>query len=129
MSSSSYDFVIVGGGVAGLVVASRLSEDPTKSVIILEAGNDHREDPRVKTPGFYPVLLGSELDWGFQSEPQVCIVHQEKVRKLIHIKEYSEWKIYQYLPRQGRGWLKCDQCPRIRASIKEAYRRLGDTGE
>lgn len=94
MSLYSYDFVVVGGGVAGLVVASRLSEDPTKNVIILEAGNDHREDPRVKTPGFYPVLLGSELDWGFQSEPQVCMFHQEKMRKLIPIKEYSEWKIY-----------------------------------
>ncbi|KAF3003981.1 hypothetical protein E8E14_007010 [Neopestalotiopsis sp. 37M] len=70
MPQHSYDFIVVGGGVAGLVVASRLSEDSSKSVIVLEAGYDHQDDPRVKTPGFYPVLLGSELDWGFQSVAQ-----------------------------------------------------------
>ncbi|KAI1841193.1 hypothetical protein JX265_013152 [Neoarthrinium moseri] len=70
MAEASYDFVIIGGGVAGLVVATRLSEDPSQRVIVLEAGQDHSSDTRVKTPGFYPVLLGSELDWGFQSEAQ-----------------------------------------------------------
>jgi choline dehydrogenase-like flavoprotein len=74
MPQHSYDFIVVGGGVAGLVVASRLAEDSTKGVIVLEAGYDHQDDPRVKTPGFYPVLLGSELDWGFQSVAQVCTV-------------------------------------------------------
>lgn len=74
MSQHSYDFIVVGGGVAGLVVAGRLSEVSAKSVVILEAGHDHQDDPRVRTPGFYPVLLGSELDWGFLSDAQVCIV-------------------------------------------------------
>ena len=71
MSSSSFDFVIIGGGTAGLVVASRLSENPSYSVLVLEAGQDHSDDPRVKTPAFYATLPKSEMNWGFHSEPQV----------------------------------------------------------
>ncbi|KAJ5263452.1 aryl-alcohol dehydrogenase [Penicillium angulare] len=65
-----YDFVIIGGGTAGLVVASRLSEDPSTSVLVLEAGADLTADPRVNIPIFYAALLESEADWKFQSSPQ-----------------------------------------------------------
>ncbi|OKL60044.1 hypothetical protein UA08_04968 [Talaromyces atroroseus] len=68
--AASYDFVIVGGGTAGLVVASRLSDDPSTSVLVLEAGADLTADPRVKIPIFYASLLGSEADWKFRSTPQ-----------------------------------------------------------
>ncbi|KAJ5100501.1 aryl-alcohol dehydrogenase [Penicillium angulare] len=66
-----YDFVIIGGGTAGLVVASRLSEDPSTSVLVLEAGADLTADPRVNIPIFYAALLGSEADWKFQSSSQL----------------------------------------------------------
>ncbi|KAA8642735.1 GMC family oxidoreductase [Aspergillus tanneri] len=65
-----YDFVVIGGGTAGLVVASRLSEDPTTSVLVLEAGADLTADPRVNIPIFYAALLGSDADWKFHSSPQ-----------------------------------------------------------
>ena len=71
MAAKLYDFVIVGGGTAGLVVASRLSEDPSQRILVLEAGSDLAEDPRVNTPGMFPVMLGSEVDWGFHTVPQV----------------------------------------------------------
>ena len=48
VSGKSFDYVIVGGGTAGLVVAARLSEDPTKSVLVLEAGGAHLGDPVVR---------------------------------------------------------------------------------
>ena len=69
--ATSYDFVIIGDGTAGLVVASRLSEGPSTSVLVLEAGADLTTDPRVHIPIFYAALLGSKADWNFHSTPQI----------------------------------------------------------
>ncbi|KAI1412734.1 putative GMC oxidoreductase [Hypoxylon sp. FL1857] len=71
MSSHSFDFVIIGGGTAGLVLANRLSEDPTQRVLVLEAGSDLTGDLRVITPAFFQTLLESKADWAFHTEPQV----------------------------------------------------------
>ncbi|KAI3056925.1 CAZyme family AA3 [Aspergillus niger] len=68
--AAEYDFVVIGGGTAGLVVASRLSEDPSTSVLVIEAGADLTADPRVNIPIFYAALLGSDADWKFRSSPQ-----------------------------------------------------------
>lgn len=51
MSSAKFDYVIVGGGLAGLVVASRLAEDLSSSVAVIEAGTDASQDINVKIPG------------------------------------------------------------------------------
>jgi len=68
----SFDIIIVGGGTAGLVVANRLSEDPALQVLVIEAGADRCDDPRITTPGLAVSLLGDpEYDWRFVSEPQV----------------------------------------------------------
>ena len=66
-----YDYAVVGGGTAGLVVAARLSEDPNLNVVVLEAGENRTSDPRVTMPAGWPALLGSECDWSFSTEPQV----------------------------------------------------------
>jgi ribulose 1,5-bisphosphate synthetase/thiazole synthase len=49
--SKSYDYLIIGGGTAGLVLASRLSEDAGISVGVLEAGRSHLDDPKIQCPG------------------------------------------------------------------------------
>lgn len=65
------DYVIVGGGTAGLVLASRLSEDPSKTIVVLEAGTDLTQDPRTQIPALWTSLMGSEVDWQLTTTPQV----------------------------------------------------------
>ncbi|KAG4439097.1 hypothetical protein IFR05_005439 [Cadophora sp. M221] len=68
--ATAYDFIIIGGGTAGLVVANRLSENPKMQVLVVEAGKNHIDDPRVKTPALYSTLFGTEAHWGFETSPQ-----------------------------------------------------------
>lgn len=69
-SPDSFDYVIIGGGTAGLVLASRLSEDPSVQVLVLEAGEDLGADPRVNIPAMWVQLAGTQADWSFKTTPQ-----------------------------------------------------------
>ncbi|SMQ54443.1 unnamed protein product [Zymoseptoria tritici ST99CH_3D7] len=70
-SSQTYDYLIVGGGTAGLVVAARLTEDSNVTVGVLEAGKNHLDDPLVDTPAaFKDMMMKEDYDWGFLTEPQ-----------------------------------------------------------
>lgn len=61
-----YDYVVVGGGSAGCVLAARLSEDPAVSVCLVEAGPaDH--DPNTRVPADSPKLFRTHQDWDFDS--------------------------------------------------------------
>jgi choline dehydrogenase len=70
LKSQSFDFVVVGGGSAGCVLAARLSEDPGHTVCLMEAGGSGRSR-WVDIPGAIVLAQRSpELNWRFQSAPQ-----------------------------------------------------------
>lgn len=73
MTSDTYDIVIIGGGTAGLVLATRLSEDAKLQVVVIECGENRKDDPQILTPGLWPLLSNSPFDWAFRTVPQVCI--------------------------------------------------------
>lgn len=69
MSSKSFDYIIIGAGSAGCVLAHRLSEDPTVSVLVLEAGGPDR-NLLIHVPAGSPQLHHSSVDWAMETEPQ-----------------------------------------------------------
>ncbi|CAN5635611.1 GMC family oxidoreductase N-terminal domain-containing protein [soil metagenome] len=64
----TFDYVIVGAGSAGCVLANRLSADPSVQVLLLEAGPRDR-DPRIRIPAAFSKLFRSAVDWDFWTEP------------------------------------------------------------
>ncbi len=64
-----YDYVIVGAGSAGCVLANRLSEDPSTRVLLIEAGGKDRS-PNIKIPAAFPNQFHTKLDWDFATEPE-----------------------------------------------------------
>lgn len=68
--SDTFDYVIVGGGSAGCVVAARLSEDPAVTVCLLEAGPSDVGDDRILRLADWMLLLESGYDWDYPVEPQ-----------------------------------------------------------
>jgi choline dehydrogenase-like flavoprotein len=89
--SQPFDYIIIGGGTAGLTVAARLSEDPSIRVGVIEAGSARLDDANILTPGLSASVLGnSDYDWAFATTPQVSahknalnLLQMEEVIQLI----------------------------------------------
>lgn len=90
----SFDYLIAGGGTAGLTLAARLSENPEITVGVIEAGIDRSEDPKVLTPGLATQLFDDpKYDWIFKTTPQVRIV---KTLSFLALENTSAFSSIQY---------------------------------
>ena len=106
---SSYDYIVVGAGTAGSAIASRLSEDPKKRVLLIEAGGSDRSFLIRMPLGFLKALTKPWFTWGYTTEPEpglngrVLPVPRGKllggsssINGMFHIRghrlDYDEWR-------------------------------------
>ena len=139
----SWDFVIVGGGSAGCVLANRLSAEPGTNVLLLEAGGSDTS-PLIRIPAGEALAIGNpKFDWRFMSEPDPTLKNRvdlwprgkvlggsSSINGMIYVRgqreDYDGWA-----QMGNRGWSYADVLPYFkRAEMNEAggsdYR--GDRG-
>ncbi len=114
----TYDYIIVGGGSAGCVLANRLSADPSIKVALLEAGPPDKNF-LIHMPAGYPVLMKTGLvDWGYQTEPQAglngrrlfwprgkVLGGSSSVNAMVYIRGVpSDYDLWAQLGNRGWSW-------------------------
>jgi choline dehydrogenase len=131
-----YDYIIVGAGSAGCVLANRLSADPTTKVLLLEAGG-RDTNPFIHMPAGYVALMrGGWIDWGYHTEPQKQLNNRKlfwprgkvlggssSVNAMVYVRgchsDYDNWRQL-----GNAGWSYTDCLPYFRKA--ETYERGAD---
>lgn len=73
---AEFDYIVVGSGSGGAVVAGRLAEDVGTSVLVLEAGGRSRPNLNVQIPAAFAKQFHTKLDWDYESEPEPHLDHR-----------------------------------------------------
>lgn len=138
----SYDYIIVGAGSAGSVLARRLSEDPVNKVLVLEYGGKDNS-VFIQMPSALSIPMNSKrYDWGFQTEPEPGLggrsIHQARgkviggsssINGMVWVRgnagDYDDWD-----NAGAKGWSYADVLPYFRraehkAGAGDAYRSEG----
>ncbi|KAJ7485944.1 alcohol oxidase [Mycena latifolia] len=77
INGSTFDYIVVGGGLSGMTVAARLAENPAITVLLIEAGQDDRSNPEIYDVYNYGQAFGGPMDWAWTAE-QGKVIHGGK---------------------------------------------------
>jgi choline dehydrogenase len=135
----AYDYIIVGAGSAGCVLANRLSEDGQRSVLLLEAGGSDRH-PFIRMPAAFSLPMNrSRFNWGFASEPELALGGRRlncprgkllggssSINGMVHVRghprDFDRWQDL-----GADGWAYADVLPYFRKAERALAAVAADT--
>ena len=130
-TAKEYDYVICGGGTAGLVIAARLTEDPNVTVGILEAGGNGLNDILIDGPGLFSQTWGKpQYDWDFKTVPQVSVNgNNESQPQLTICLGWYCWSSPWLGQREGSWGQFCHQLQHVQYGLTTGLGQLGRAGQ
>lgn len=116
--TQEFDYVIVGSGASGSVIARRLVDAGAGSVAVLEAGGDDLGQERIQDPQRWRTLWGSDLDWCYKTVPQESLNGRRvdwprgkvlggssSLNVMIYVRGHRmDYDVWEYLGCHGWGW-------------------------